>query len=296
MKQIFAATFPRVFAGILCLGFFSGCTVFDPAEEIPSYLHIDQITLNAASGQGTSRADISDAWVFMDGQLLGGFELPCNIPILAEGTHSFIIRGGVKMNGLSSTRAIYPSWKGWEGSLNLVRGQKTAVNPTVNYFPGTDFTNTWMLDFDGPGTSLVPEAVSANIVVDSLFNLYENNCGYVHLNNSDSSLFVAASASPGYLMPATVDTWLEFDYWSDCPITVGVENSAIPSYKVPWLEVVPKYAWTKIYVRLTDALTRARDDQFGDPATNPYNIYFAFQNPPSQSESHLYIDNIKLLK
>lgn len=294
MKQIFAATLSKIFAGILLLGFFSGCSVFDPAEEIPSYLHIDKITLNASSGQGTSRADITDAWVFMDGQLLGAFELPCNIPILADRTHSFLIRAGVKMNGLSTTRAIYPAWKGWEGSIDLVRGQSVTISPVVTYFPGTDFTNTWMLDFDQQGTSLIPEPVSSGIVVlDSFPHAYEGNySGYIHLNSTDTTFFIGASPSPGYLMPPTTDTWLEFDYWSDCEFTVGVEESANSSNKIPWLSVVPKYAWTKIYVRLTDALASASPSS----ASNPYKIYFAFQNPSSQSESHLYLDNIKLLK
>ena len=118
MKQFVAAYLQKILFGSFLLGCFSGCSVFDPAEEIPSYLHIDAMTLTATGNQGSSTSDITDAWVFMDGQLLGGFELPCTIPILAEGAHNFIIRGGVKMNGLSSTRAIYPAWKGWEGVEN----------------------------------------------------------------------------------------------------------------------------------------------------------------------------------
>lgn len=100
------------------LGFFTTCSIVDPAEDIPSYIHIDNITLSAIGNQGSSSAAITEAWIFMDGELVGGFELPCTVPILAAGNHSFIIKGGVKMNGLTSTRAIYPSWKGWEGTLN----------------------------------------------------------------------------------------------------------------------------------------------------------------------------------
>jgi hypothetical protein len=295
MKHIFAASIPKL-VGVILIGLYSGCSVLDPAEDIPSYLHIDSITLSVQPDEGSSSAKISDAWVFMDGQLLGGFELPCNIPILAEGTHSFIIRGGVKMNGLSSTRAIYPGWKGWEGSVNLVRGQKTTVAPVVTYFPGIDFLGTWMLDFDQQGTSLIPEPTTSAVVrIDSLYNLYENNCGYIHLNNTDTTFFVGTSPPGGYLMPATYDTWVEFDYWSDCEFNVGImeESSAAPS--VLAVTLLPKHAWTKIYVRLTDALASALA-QISNPGQHPYRIYIAFQNPSSQSESHLYIDNIKLLK
>jgi hypothetical protein len=297
MKQIFAASIPKL-VGVILIGFYSGCSVLDPAEDIPSYLHIDSITLSVQSDEGSSSAKISDAWVFMDGKLLGGFELPCNIPILAEGTHSFLIRGGVKMNGLSSTRAIYPGWKGWEGSVNLVRGQKTAVAPVVTYFPAIDFLGTWMLDFDQQGTSLIPEPTTSAVVkVDSLYNVYENNCGYIHLNNNDTSFFWGTSPPNGYLMPATTDTWVEFDYWSDCPFSVGIAKNADINYKVEALTVLPRYTWTKIYIRLTDALSAALAAGSGyNPASTPYRIYIGFNNPSSQSESHLYIDNIKLLK
>lgn len=297
MKRTFTATVAKLFACGILFGFFAGCKVIDPAEDIPSYLRINSMTLNvASSAQGSSTATITDAWIFMDGDLIGAFELPCNVPILAEGTHQFIIRGGVKMNGLVSTRAIYPAWKAWEGSITLTRGESTVASPVVTYFPGIDFLSTWMLDFDAQGTSLTPEPTSsATIVIDSLYNLYQNKCGYIHLNNSDTTFFVGAS-SVGYVMPPTRDTWVEFDYWSDAPFTVGIKES-ITGYSKPWLEVQPKYQWTKIYVRLTDALSEAATvNSAHSPMTTPYKIYFAMSNPTSQAESHLYIDNIKLLK
>jgi hypothetical protein len=298
MKRTFTASISKLFAGGILFGFFAGCSALDPAEDIPSYLHIDAMTLNITnSAQGSSSAKITDAWIFMDGDLLGAFELPCNVPILAEGTHHFIIRGGVKMNGLISTRAIYPSWKGWEGSVNLVRGQSTVASPVVTYFPGIDFLSTWMLDFDLQGTSLIPEATSSGVIVkDTIPYAYEGpHSGYVHLNNVDTTFFVGAS-SVGYLMPPTVDTWVEFDYWSDAPFTVGIKET-VTGYSKPWLEVQPNYQWTKIYVRLTDALAEAATvNSAHSPASTPYKIYFAMINPTSQAESHLYIDNIKLLK
>ncbi len=297
MKQLYAAHwFKSIAAGIL-IGFSAGCTVLDPAEDIPSYLHIDAITLNATGVQGTSRATITDAWIFMDGDLLGGFELPCDVPILADGTHRFIIRGGVKMNGLSTTRAIYSSWKGWEGNIELSRGQSVTASPVVTYFTGVDFVNTWMLNFDSQGTSLVPEPTSSGIIVkDTVPAAYEGPySGYVHLNNTDTTFFFGAS-STGYIMPPNIDTWLEFDYRSDVAFTVGIKET-VTGYAEPWLEVQPNQDWTKIYIRLTDVLAKAATVNFShSPANTPYKIFFAFVNPSSQAESNLYIDNIKLLK
>lgn len=289
MKHFFAAYFRISFVLGIFLIFQWSCSVIDPAEEIPSYLHIDSLSLTAVGGQGTSTSSITDAWVYMDGALLGGFELPCNIPILAEGAHNFLICGGVKMNGLSSTRAIYPFWKGWEGSITLSRREKTTINPVITYFSTVDFINNWMENFESAGISLVPETNSATLRKDSMPYAFEDlHSGYVHLNNTDSSLFIAAS-STGYSMPPSNDTWIEFNYWCDGPFTVGIENANNPNIKFAWLEVEPSWAWKKIYIRLTDVLASST-------LNVNYKIYFAMQNPSSQSESHLYLDNIKLLK
>ncbi len=290
MKHIFAAYFRNYLAVGILFGFLSGCSVIDPAEDIPSYLHIDSISLSALGNQGSSSSNISDAWVYMDGALVGAFQLPCNIPILAEGTHKFIISGGVKMNGLSSTRAIYPSWKPWQGELSLIRGQKIYINPTLTYYPTVDFVNNWMENFETAGISLIPESSSSGIIVkDSIpFTAEGNHSGYVHLNGTDTTIFIGAS-SQGYSMPPSVDTWIEFDYWSDAPFTVGIEKETDATVKIAWLEVEPGYAWKKIYVRLTDALAAA-------PQGVNYKIYFAMNNTNLTSELHLYLDNIKLLK
>ena len=164
----------------------------------------------------------------------------------------------------------------------------------VTYFPGIDFANTWMLNFDLQGTSLTPEPSSSGVIrIDSTYNLYENNCGYIRLNNNDTTFFLASS-SVGYLMPPTVDTWVEFDYWSNAPFTVGISSTG-SAFTKAWLEVQPKYQWTKIYVRLTDALSEAATVA-QHPGTTPYKIYFAMITPASQPDAQLYIDNIKLLK
>lgn len=297
MKQLYAATlFPLLTCAIL-IGSFAGCKVIDPAEDIPSYIHIDAMSLQVTnpSVQGSSRTAITEAWIFMDGALIGGFELPCTVPILAEGSHRFVIRGGVKMNGLTSTRAIYSSWKGWENNVTLIRGQQVTVSPVVTYFPALNFsTTTWLCNFDSQGTNFNTYSESPAILVyDSLSFPLEGNAGKIHLTDPDSSFFVGGSYIGYYMSPVT-DVWLEFDYKSDCEFTVGIENT-VSAFRIPWVTVQPNEDWTKIYVRLTDVLAEAAQVS-ADPGTTPYKIYFAMANPTTQSESTLYLDNIKLLK
>jgi hypothetical protein len=289
MRHIFAAYFRKYFVGGIVFGFLSGCSVLDPAEDVPSYIHIGSMSLSTIGGQGSSTAEITDAWIFMDGNLIGAFQLPCTVPILAEGNHNFVIRGGVKENGLSSERAIYPSWKGWEGTLTLTRGQKVSIDPVITYFPAQDFINTFMEDFDAVGTGLTADADSrGRIALDSDAYAFEGrHSGHIHLNNTDTTFFVGSSVN-AYLLPSSHEAWVEFNYWSDAPFTCGVVDANNSASRVPWVTVGPNWKWGKIYIRLNDGL-------LGDQSIH-YKIYFAMLNTGFQTDMNLYLDNIKLLK
>jgi len=51
--------------------------LINPAEPIPSYIHIDKIDLTTDySSQGTSSNKITDAWIYVDNELIGAFEMP----------------------------------------------------------------------------------------------------------------------------------------------------------------------------------------------------------------------------
>ncbi len=284
MKHIFASSLRNYLAGGILIGFLSGCTVLDPAEEIPSYLHIDAMQLSVPASQGTSISNITDAWIFMDGELLGAFELPCTLPILAEGTHSFIIRAGVKMNGLASTRAIYPFMKGWEGNVTLTRTEVTDLNTlTVNYFTGTTFV--WLENFDGAGFSIASEPGSSTNMSRTSVSGLEGQYGLVQLN-SDSNTYVGAGPASD-LAPPLSDTWIELDYRCNQAFTVGVLGTN--NQYSAWVSVDASENWNKIYIRLTDVLGSV------DPNPN-YKIYFGMVKQPYVGQPYLHLDNIKLLK
>ena len=80
----------------LCL---QSCKVINPPEVIPTYIYISDITVNAnASTQGSSSDNIVDAWIYIDGSLIGTFELPAKIPVIAEGDYTLQVYGGIKNN------------------------------------------------------------------------------------------------------------------------------------------------------------------------------------------------------
>ena len=70
----------------------SSCEIFNPEEQVPAYVHLDKIDLNTQSDEGSKSHKITDAWVYLDDQLVGTFELPSTFPVLTEnGNHNLKI-------------------------------------------------------------------------------------------------------------------------------------------------------------------------------------------------------------
>ena len=76
---------------VFCVAIFSSCEIYNPAEPIPAYIHIDKITLaknysgfpNSSTGdEGSLSNKITDAWVYIDEQLIGCFVSSILIPLL----------------------------------------------------------------------------------------------------------------------------------------------------------------------------------------------------------------------
>lgn len=266
---------------------FDGCSVFDPAEEVPSYVRINSIALqiNNSVIEGTGSQKITDAWVYVDGELIGGFEMPVSIPILKEGTHELLVLAGVKQNGLASTRAIYPYYKGWSSTITLTRGQVVEVAPVVQYYPSTNFL--WMCDFDGAGTNIDDNfgAWPGRLQEITGSMAFEAESGYVTLN-ADTTEFYAQSSS-AYSFNGSYDVYLEMNYACNQGFSVGLYNTTNGEY-IPWVEIGESTSWNKIYIRLNDALLT-------QPPGGTYHVYVAMKKADGVSNPWLAIDEFKLI-
>lgn len=286
MKHVLQLFRPLLVAAIAIS--MSGCKVFDPAEEIPSYVKINSIGLTTnPSVEGTSSHKITDAWIYIDGQLIGGFEMPCNVPILAEGTHTILVLAGIKQNGLSSTRAIYPFYKGWQSTITLTRGQVLTLNPTVTYYPVTNFL--WLCDFDQPGTNFddtqAAGATFPGLLQEDTIGGFEGESAHVILN-ADTNLFFAR-CSDAYIINNARDVYLEMNFKSNQNFAVGIYNTVTAEY-IPWVDVTYSYGWNKIYIRLNDAILT-------QPPGGQYHVYIAMKKAENVSTPWLYLDNLKLI-
>ena len=69
----------------------SSCQKEDKVD-IPTYLKIDNIALD----EGNTTSNITDAWVYVNDQLQGVYELPAKFPVLEEEIQTVRIKAGIK--------------------------------------------------------------------------------------------------------------------------------------------------------------------------------------------------------
>src|SRR5689334_23258519 len=91
------------------------CNLINPDEPVPVVVACDTIGFHVTNAsQGTNSSSITDMWLFVDGNLLGAFELPAHIPVLAEGSHTLTIRPGILINGIKGSRGPYPFYTSYD--------------------------------------------------------------------------------------------------------------------------------------------------------------------------------------
>jgi len=278
---------------ILCLLFLSSCEVFDKEEQIPAYIHIDSFVLETQPNQGTASHNFLDAWVYVNGAYVGTFELPADVPILAEGTSSLQIYAGIQDNGFASTRQQYGFVAPYETNLNFVPGEVIDVVPTVTYL--TDLLSFDILNFEDPLPLLNPISFS-----DTSFtrvstagfdeDYLESWCARIALDEERDFFKLRSNI---ILDLAGKDfCYLELDYRNEIPFFAGLSVLAPFGEEQPLIGMNPSLdaagdlEWKRIYIDLSDAI---------DILGNGDHYEFFIQGDSQDSEAEVFIDNVRIV-
>ncbi len=268
----------------------SSCKLYDPEEIIPSYIYIDDIVVNAKSNEGTSIDNIIDAWVYVDGSLIGVYELPSKIPIHVEGNYNLIVYGGIKNNLSSSVRIRHAFLNPYEVKLNSTPQNLDTITPVLEYETGTTF---WIEDFEDPGvkfSSLSYSDTDMMITLDPDEVLEGNGSGKIvfgtsHLlyeGKTNESLFNSfpKAGSPVYM---------EFDYKTNSILTSGIyhNNSSTATVKLENANLLPTNTWKKAYLNLTDLVS-------SQLSATEFDIYFEVSKDVT-TPPVVFIDNVKVI-
>ncbi len=267
----------------------------DDAGLVPSYISIDAFTITTDYEQGTASQKITDAWVYLDETLIGAFELPARVPILTEGTQNITLRPGIKINGMSSTRAIYPYLNPVTRSLKLIKDSVSAFS-TVGTRYRANVIFPWLENFELSTVSIDTTSKSTVALqrtqdpqlIFSFPGESDSYSGLVQLP-SDTSIFELVTNETFDFPKAGYEVFLEMNYRTDNTFVVGViyKTSGIQVQR-PLLVLNKSDEWNKVYVNLTVP-------KYDTPNASDFKIFIGAKTDEGRNEATILLDNLKLV-
>ncbi|WP_343631499.1 hypothetical protein [Fluviicola sp.] len=270
----------------------SSCVKNNP---LPVWLEINQWTLNSnpnsAMSPGALTHNFSDVWVYVDGKVIGVFEVPCKIPVLVSGNCKVQLFPAIRNNGLSVAKKIYPFAKAFETTLELNPGETYTFNPVTSYEANTHFD---IEDFESSSLTLEKETVnsSPNLNLQIPTNGPWGNYGYLSLNTTDS-LWIGLL--PELTLPKSgAEVYLEFDYKNTSSILTGMIERQVSGNTVDHggytanKQSPDNLQWKKIYIDLKDVVSNT-------PNGIKYRQYLRMHLDAGLSSGEVSIDNIKVV-
>ncbi|MDX2001615.1 MAG: hypothetical protein SFW35_04245 [Chitinophagales bacterium] len=248
-------------------------------EPIPTYIHIPYITVKSAAGVGSTSSNISNAWVYINGQVQGVYELPATFPVLASGETEIGIYAGIKLNGISNTRAPYPFYNQDIVTLDLEAGATDTIYPEVSYVGAAEYA--LLEDFElSNAFSQLERTSAAGEVFEGIFS------AKVVL---DTASITRVVSSERFSIPrGTTAAFVELDYKSNQAFTAGInayqDGQGLGIEKVV---VNPQSEWNKIYFNFTPEVNNLQADE--------YEVVFSIDTSNVSGTVNVLFDNIKLI-
>ncbi len=274
---------------VACCLLLASCDIINPDEPTPSYLHINNIQLKTDySIEGTASHNITDAWVYVDNDLIGMYELPATLPVLKKGVQNIKVRAGIKQNGISDTRVFYPFYDFYDTTRQLSPLKVDTLQPVVEYLDQNKITFAWIEDFES-GNSI--EKVGSPATIErtpsgASPDFLKNWVGKITLNSSADEFF--GQSLQQFPQPDNnKEVYLELNYKCSHEFSVGITGE-INGKQRSQLKVTinEKNYWNKIYIDFSKEIQQYTGD---------YKIIFSTRKPDSISSAEIYLDNLKLI-
>jgi hypothetical protein len=262
------------------------CKKYDPA---PAAFHVvaSPVAVSPAGDQGSASHNISDLWLYVNGQFQGAYPSSSPLPILSHGkTAGIDIFAGIKNNGISSTRTPWPFYNVLH--IDTLAPAGSTLTLPLNFTYNSTATFTWTEDFDESlGLTLRKSDLS-----DTTYSFadpseaFEGKSIVLSLDGSDVYGQLESSGS-GFALPAgNSNVYLELNYKCNHEFSVGLIGD--DQFLRPAITINPQQEWNKIYIQLATAVN--------SPETSSrYKVYFRMVRSASGEAARFFLDNIKLV-
>ena len=276
----------------------ASCDLINPEEEVPAYLYIDEFTLgpNPNINHGSLSSRITNAYVFVGGDVLGLVSLPALLPVTLTGEQEVIIDPMIRDNGVAATVNLYPFYQRFSVTIDLQPTQIDTIHPATRYRDDAKFAFIEDFEFTGNIFDDDRDGNDATFVDTTTVEVFEGNgSGRIHLTKDDPFIEVATDLDQLFDLNDAGRAYLEVNYKTDIDVIFGyighnISGSPIPEFV---FGVNPKDSWNKIYFNLTDIILTTNFDK-------GYQIVITAGLPIAGGEiaveeGDIYLDNIKLV-
>ena len=271
--------------------FGASCELINPAEEIPSYLYVTPFSFTTdLAKEGSASANITEAWLTVNGDFLGAYSLPALIPVLAAGNANVRLEAGIHDNGIRSTPNVYPYYEAFTLDLELTPNETDTINPSTTYREEVKFS--FIEDFENGSPLFTRQLVGQNGLTLTNDVIFEGaQSGMIKLTTADPVVEIATIEAYAGLSDTSPLVYLEMNYKSEVDVAWGVIGfTSLQGEEVKIIE--PGFRardnWNKIYFDLSLLVLEGN--------TIAHQIVLqADLSGANQEEATIYLDNIKLV-
>jgi hypothetical protein len=268
-------------------------------EAVPAYIRIEPFVVDAPGG--TALHKLPDAWVYVNGELLGAYTLPHEFPALFEGNAEVAVFPGVKVNGIANTPNIYPFFRRFLDSFPLVPGQVVSVTPTIRYEQAIKFAYAEeSTNLDGSSAMAISERdqdPATNFIIDQV-GAFAGRSLRMPVDTAHPLIEILTEQ---VVLPNTADrkVWLELHHKNDIPFELFVignsdngSEATVPVFLFNPMEA-DNFRWNKIYLDLTELVVQMRQQR--------HRLFFRTRLPIGSDGKYpklngtVWLDNIRLL-
>lgn len=268
--------------------------------DIPSYIEINNFDYMGNNDQtiphpnSYNSTNITDAWVTMDGQIIGNFEIPCKIPILSEGEHSFDISAGIKVNGIAGSRIKYPFYEKYQTTITLNKSESTHLSPETTYKTDSSDPTTPSFrfkqkgSFEELGTMFEKSPISDTALIIQNEVVFQGGYSAAIYLDSTNTYFDVRTNTELDSLTFNTNTFLELNFKSNINFNVGLIIINDIEQKQELIQLYATDEWKKIYLDFEPLINMGN-------SLSKFKIYFEGTYDENETNNNVYLDNLKLV-
>lgn len=275
-----------VFLLMMALAMFSSC---GEDGEVPAYVELSSFNLTTGPGEGSASHKITDAWVFVEGQSIGAYQIPAEVPIIGDGPTKLDIFPVIKENGVQAFSIMYPFYNKMDTLFDLQVAESRPLELSTTYSKDVNFAI--IEDFEGSHffTQEIDGNDGTKIEIDRAEVFEGTGSGKIVLTQKDSTI---EAGWHQFFFPGRGGTvFIELDYKCNIPFIIGLRGSKDGGFiKLYENFINTKDTWNKIYFNVSDVIEPEVFDQYHPVivGVRPINL--------EEDEAVIHVDNFKLIR